>query len=232
MSFSLLPEIPRDLLLPPLLYYTQHPPPPPLFFLASCHRPFPLAQRATRDLLLPPLPYYTQHPPSPLLSFLASCRRPFPLAQRTTQSPYQNNVIPQSTETTEHIVQPDCKPVSPSLEVNEQIHNGAEEQLSADIVARVSEAYHFDGMVDYQHVLAVHADSRRSKKRNLADLEPQLGGLMDVDQEDLMIILPPLFSLKDRPEKLIFLPSNSLRIEMEESGEGNGVKGQGICNTW
>ncbi|KAL8468806.1 hypothetical protein ACS0TY_031849 [Phlomoides rotata] len=144
----------------------------------------------------------------------------------------QNNVIPQSTETTEHIVQPDCKPVSPSLEVNEQIHNGAEEKLSADIVARVSEAYHFDGMVDYQHVLTVHADSRRSKKRILADLESQLGGLMDVDQEDLMIILPPLFSLKDRPEKLIFFPSNSLRIEMEESGEGNGVKGQGICNTW
>ncbi|KAL8515941.1 hypothetical protein ACS0TY_014591 [Phlomoides rotata] len=87
-------------------------------------------------------------------------------------------------------------------------------------------------MVDYQHVLAVHADSRRSKKRNLTNLEPQLGGLMDVDQEDLMIILPPLFSLKDRPEKLIFLPSNSLRIEMEKSGEVNGVKGQGICNTW
>ncbi|KAL8497538.1 hypothetical protein ACS0TY_021026 [Phlomoides rotata] len=130
----------------------------------------------------------------------------------------QNNVIPQSTETTEHIVQPDCKPVSASSEVNEQIHNGAEEQLSADIVARVSEAYHFDGMVDYQHVLAVHADSRRSKKRNLADLEPQLGGLMDVDQEDLMIILPPLFSLKDRPEKLILKSSGdpSLKKIQEE----------------
>lgn len=57
----------------------------------------------------------------------------------------QNNLIPQSTETTEHIVQPDCKSVSASSEVKEQIQNGAEEQLSADIVARISEAYHFDG---------------------------------------------------------------------------------------
>lgn len=57
----------------------------------------------------------------------------------------QNNLIPQSTETTEHIVQPECKSVSPSSEDKEQIQNGVEEQLSADIVARVSEAYHFDG---------------------------------------------------------------------------------------
>lgn len=130
----------------------------------------------------------------------------------------QNSSIPQSTETTEHIVQPDCKSVSPSSEDKEQIQNGVEEQLSADIVARVSEAYHFDGMVDYQHVLAVHADSKRSKKRNFTDLETQTGGLMDVDQEDLMIILPPLFSLKDRPEKLILKSSGepSLKKSQEE----------------
>lgn len=28
------------------------------------------------------------------------------------------------------------------------------------------------------------------------------GGLMDVDQEDVMIILPPLFAPKDMPENL------------------------------
>ncbi|KAH9669425.1 transcription factor IIIC subunit 5 [Citrus sinensis] len=47
--------------------------------------------------------------------------------------------------------------------------------LFADIVARVSEAYHFDGMADYQHVVAVHADVARRKKRNWTEVEePQL----------------------------------------------------------
>lgn len=32
-----------------------------------------------------------------------------------------------------------------------------------------------EGMADYQHVLAVHADTTRRKKRNWADVEPQLG---------------------------------------------------------
>lgn len=31
------------------------------------------------------------------------------------------------------------------------------------------------GMVDYQHVLSVHADVARRKKRNWADMEPQFG---------------------------------------------------------
>ncbi|KAH9801326.1 peroxiredoxin-2B [Citrus sinensis] len=48
--------------------------------------------------------------------------------------------------------------------------------LFADIVARVSEAYHFDGMADYQHVVAVHADVARRKKRNWTEVEdPQFG---------------------------------------------------------
>ena len=85
-------------------------------------------------------------------------------------------------------------------------------------------------MADYQHVLAVHADVSRRKKRNWADVDPQFGlyyysfvlffighticyfniyislekrGLLDVDQEDLMILVPPLFSPKDIPEKLV-----------------------------
>lgn len=103
-----------------------------------------------------------------------------------------------------------------SLHLNEDIlisqatetteNNGPQEQLSADIVARVSEEYHFngylfssyftfdmdtmlfrlcysysvfilfsEGMVDYQHVLAVHADATRRKKRNLADIESESG---------------------------------------------------------
>ncbi|RZC71148.1 hypothetical protein C5167_034351 [Papaver somniferum] len=76
--------------------------------------------------------------------------------------------------------------------------------LFADIVARVPEAYHFKGMVDYQHVLAVHAEVSRRKKRQWADVEPKFekGGLMDIDQEGLMMLVPPLFSPKDEPGDL------------------------------
>ncbi|KAH9717975.1 transcription factor IIIC subunit 5 [Citrus sinensis] len=82
--------------------------------------------------------------------------------------------------------------------------------LFADIVARVSEAYHFDGMADYQHVVAVHADVARRKKRNWTEVEePQFekGGLIDLDEDDVMMILPPLFAPKDVPENLVLRPS-------------------------
>ncbi|KAJ0636712.1 putative transcription factor IIIC subunit Tfc1/Sfc1 [Helianthus annuus] len=86
-----------------------------------------------------------------------------------------------------------------------QISEGAEENICADIVGHVSETYNFNGMADYQHVLAVHADVARKKKRNWADVEPQFEkhGLIDADQEDLMILLPPLFSLKNIQENLV-----------------------------
>ncbi|KAF7801350.1 general transcription factor 3C polypeptide 5-like isoform X1 [Senna tora] len=84
-----------------------------------------------------------------------------------------------------------------------------ESNLVADIVAHVPEAYCFDGMVDYQHVLPVHADIAQRKKRNWSEYEEphfEKGGLLGVDQEDVMIILPPLFSPKDAPEHLALRP--------------------------
>ncbi|CAI9113868.1 OLC1v1014559C1 [Oldenlandia corymbosa var. corymbosa] len=86
-----------------------------------------------------------------------------------------------------------------------------QEHLVADLVAHMRDAYRFTGMVDYQHVVAVHANAARQKKRNWTDYEKD--GLMDVDQEDLMILIPPLFSLKDIPGKVVLKPcaSNSLR---------------------
>ncbi|KAK9097837.1 hypothetical protein Syun_024882 [Stephania yunnanensis] len=109
--------------------------------------------------------------------------------------------------------------VSNDAMVSSDITDGAQMQvetasasISVDIVARVSETYHFNGMVDYQHVLPVHADALRKKKRNWAEVEPRFerGGLMDIDQEDLMILLPPLFSPKDMPENLVLRPSTAL----------------------
>lgn len=68
----------------------------------------------------------------------------------------QNILSPQSTETTEHIIQPDCESILASSEVKAQIKNVAQEQLSADIVARVSEAYHFNGDLFYIFIVLFH----------------------------------------------------------------------------
>ncbi|OVA17015.1 Transcription factor IIIC [Macleaya cordata] len=103
----------------------------------------------------------------------------------------------------------------------------ASANLFADIVARVPEAYHYDGMVDYQHVLAVHADASRKKKRHWADVEPKFekGGLLNLDQEDLMILVPPLFSPKDVPENLVLRPLTALSSKKKQEA----VVQQQIC---
>ncbi|WVZ12560.1 hypothetical protein V8G54_017090 [Vigna mungo] len=65
-------------------------------------------------------------------------------------------------------------------------------------------------MADYQHVIPVHADVARRKKRNWSELEEPLfdkGGFMDPDHEDVMIIVPPIFSPKDVPENLVLRPA-------------------------
>ncbi|XP_015951552.1 uncharacterized protein LOC107476274 isoform X1 [Arachis duranensis] len=84
-----------------------------------------------------------------------------------------------------------------------------EGNLCADIVSHFPKAYCFNGMADYQHVVPVHADVARRKKRNWAEVEEpdfDKGGLMDVDHEDVMIIAPPLFSPKDMPKDLVLKP--------------------------
>lgn len=94
-----------------------------------------------------------------------------------------------------------------------------EATLCADIVARVPEAYFFYGMADYQHVIPIHVDVARRKKRNLSELEEphfDKGGLMDVDHEDVMIVVPPIFSPKDVPENLVLRPPTSLSCKMRQ----------------
>ncbi|XP_073054959.1 uncharacterized protein [Primulina eburnea] len=120
----------------------------------------------------------------------------------------QNDTFPKLSETSQTIVRPESEPHPDSSEVDVQTQTGAHETLFADIVAQVSEAYHFNGMVDYQHVLAVHADNARRKKRNWDEAEPQFrnGDLLDFDHEDLMMMVPPLFSTKDLPENVVLKP--------------------------
>ncbi|PQM42287.1 hypothetical protein Pyn_13570 [Prunus yedoensis var. nudiflora] len=93
------------------------------------------------------------------------------------------------------------------------------DRVHFDIVARVPEAYHFDGMVDYQHVVPVHADGARKKKRNwieIKDPHSDKGGLMDIDQEDAMILLPQLFAPKDVPDNLVLKPSVTLSAKKNQ----------------
>ncbi|KAJ0985105.1 hypothetical protein J5N97_003461 [Dioscorea zingiberensis] len=91
--------------------------------------------------------------------------------------------------------------------------NSGPESISASVVARVPRAYHFDGMVDYQHVVAVHAAEARNRKRPLNSDERsdfEKSGLLDSDAGDVIMMVPPLFSLKDAPEKIVLNPSANL----------------------
>ncbi|KAH1158149.1 hypothetical protein GLYMA_11G082800v4 [Glycine max] len=107
------------------------------------------------------------------------------------------------------------KPPPPvhDAEASSSSTNGEQDQegsLCADIVARFPEAYFFYGMADYQHVIPVHADVARRKKRNWSELEElhfDKGGFMDLDHEDVMIIVPPIFAPKDVPENLVLRPA-------------------------
>ncbi|XP_038710557.1 general transcription factor 3C polypeptide 5-like isoform X2 [Tripterygium wilfordii] len=109
---------------------------------------------------------------------------------------------------------------STNKEVEGQASEEEETSLCAEIMARIPEAYHFEGMVDYQHVVAVHADIARRKKRNYMEMEEpryEKAGFMDLDQEEVMILLPPLFAPKDMPENLVLRqPTPSIQKKRQE----------------
>ncbi|KAK2641611.1 hypothetical protein Ddye_023374 [Dipteronia dyeriana] len=122
------------------------------------------------------------------------------------------NQLPDATDMGhgQEVGNPDSKSVAAEKEIDAQISEENHVNLSADIVARVSEAYYFDGMTDYQHVVAVHADVARRKKRNWTEVEQPLSGkdgLKKVDEDDVMMLLPLLFSPKDVPENVVLRPS-------------------------
>ncbi|CAL5415566.1 unnamed protein product [Camellia sinensis] len=79
----------------------------------------------------------------------------------------------ESVKNDQHVDECQIDSITAPTEVKAQLPEEVQEDLSADIVARVSEAYYFNGMVDYQHIVAVHADVAQRNKRNWADMEPQ-----------------------------------------------------------
>ncbi|CAH8268002.1 unnamed protein product [Arabidopsis lyrata] len=80
--------------------------------------------------------------------------------------------------------------------------------LCADIIARVSESFHFDGMADYQHVIPIHADIAQQKKRKWMDVDSLTGNsdLMGLADEDVMMLLPQFFAPKDIPDNVALKP--------------------------
>ncbi|CAK7351063.1 unnamed protein product [Dovyalis caffra] len=75
------------------------------------------------------------------------------------------------------------------------------DEFHADIIARIPKAYYFKGMADYQHVVPVHADIGKRKRKNCSEIEePHFqtkSGLMDLGPKDVMMLLPPFFSVLD-----------------------------------
>ncbi|WVZ78432.1 hypothetical protein U9M48_026141 [Paspalum notatum var. saurae] len=82
----------------------------------------------------------------------------------------------------------------------------------AEVVARVRTAYNFDGMADFQHVVPVHAAQMKKRKRSGSENDNENldnTGLQETDGGDVMMLVPPLFSVKDRPTKIALLPSSN-----------------------
>ncbi|GAB4825768.1 hypothetical protein Ancab_008643 [Ancistrocladus abbreviatus] len=102
--------------------------------------------------------------------------------------------------------------------------------LCADIIARIQESYSFNGMADYQHVLAIHADVGRRTRRSWAMVEGQSFGSecslqfakkgtpFNMGEDNLMVLMPQLFALKDFPENLVLRPSSTLSSKKKHEG--------------
>ncbi|KQJ82009.1 general transcription factor 3C polypeptide 5 [Brachypodium distachyon] len=91
----------------------------------------------------------------------------------------------------------------------------------AEVVARVRNAYYFEGMADFQHVVPVQAANVRKRNRpdcpsSKDDLGRDKVGDLETDDEDAMMLIPPLFSIKDSPTKIALLASsNALSKSMQ-----------------
>ncbi|ESQ31986.1 hypothetical protein EUTSA_v10003925mg [Eutrema salsugineum] len=113
----------------------------------------------------------------------------------------------------------ETQPVLPTTDASE-----ASPALCADIVARVSESYCFDGMADYQHVIPIHATTAQQKKRKWMEVKSLAGDndLMDMADEDVMMLLPQFFAPKDMPDNLVLrLPVTSAPKKKDEAATQN-----------
>ncbi|KAH0900095.1 LOW QUALITY PROTEIN: hypothetical protein HID58_049663, partial [Brassica napus] len=92
-----------------------------------------------------------------------------------------------------------------------------------ELLLKVSHCIHV-GMVDYQHVIPIHADVAQQRKRKWMEVKPLTGNddLMDMADEDVMMLLPQFFAPKDMPDNLVLkLPGTSGPKKKDEAPTQN-----------
>ncbi|CAN8265036.1 unnamed protein product [Cochlearia groenlandica] len=123
------------------------------------------------------------------------------------QHPFNGFLLRISKENVKQDSLPESQPVVATSDTSE-----ACQALRADIVARVSESYCFNGMDDYQHVIPIHADIAQKKKRKWMEVKSLAGNndVMDMADDDVMMLMPQFFASKDKPDNLVLrLPSTT-----------------------
>ncbi|KAJ7536244.1 hypothetical protein O6H91_12G062100 [Diphasiastrum complanatum] len=88
-------------------------------------------------------------------------------------------------------------------------------EICANIVSRIHHSYNFDGMADYQYVLPMHANMPNGKKFHHIDTCTEKRGSMEL--EEVMMIVPPLFSLKDMPEEIVLRSSSRAKTKKKDN---------------
>ncbi|EOA23722.1 hypothetical protein CARUB_v10016933mg [Capsella rubella] len=109
----------------------------------------------------------------------------------------------------------------PVLATSDVCSEEASPALCADIVAHVSESFHFDGMADYQHVIPIHADIAQQKKRKWMEMDSLTGNtdLMGLADEDVMMLLPQFFAPKDIPDNVALKPPATTGPKKKDDAE-------------
>ncbi|CAM6083628.1 unnamed protein product [Calypogeia fissa] len=118
------------------------------------------------------------------------------LSRKTVKNPVgQRAETSNSVNSSEHIVE--HNETGERRIANEEFNVQAHE-VAAEIVAKVEHTYTFDGMADYQYVMAVHADGINNQKpKGMEDIP-----VKEVDPNEMTMLVPPLFSTKDIPEEI------------------------------
>ncbi|KAI5084421.1 hypothetical protein GOP47_0000590, partial [Adiantum capillus-veneris] len=90
--------------------------------------------------------------------------------------------------------------------------------VRGEITAKVDQSYEFGGLADYQYISPVHVKLEKGRKRRrLQDLRSDQGGTADTEGEEMMVLPPPLFSVKDVPEELVLQPSELTRASQRKA---------------
>ncbi|KAL3684861.1 hypothetical protein R1sor_002883 [Riccia sorocarpa] len=128
---------------------------------------------------------------------------------------HSSDLVLRLTRKTKKRVAGECEPELTAPTAVRQAENDEasepSEDVRAEIVAKVEHTYSFEGMTDYQYVIAIHAENNRGHKRKGSHQEK--GSLLDMEPGELMMLVPPLFSVKDLPEEIFLRPPGGAGVK-------------------